>query len=449
MVKASSDLDAGRVIIAGASADRLAALSRVLEGDGHRVSAVETPSAAIETMSSRNPDVMLVCGGDAAACGRAELARMRDARPETQICLLAGPDGLGDACSLAREGLADFVESAASAPEVVALLVRRAVERRRLRAQLAQVSPGSEGGGALAGVIGASLSMREVARSATQIGLGNAHVVIEGEVGSGRGTLGAAIHFEGPRKDEPFLRLRCTESAEEVARVFGEAGQGTLLLEAVDTLRGDAQRALLAVLESQDQQVIQQSGAAAPRARIVALTSVDLDLQVQRGLFDGQLFRRLKGASVRMPPLRERREDIPALVQHFMEKHAREGVATKGVEPSAVNLLCQYDWPGNVQELEDCIRYAIAVAGSQVIEIDHLPEKVVEASQQRIVTESGGALSLKGYEKHTVEHALSLCDGDILRAAKMLGIGRSTLYRKMKSHGIRRRAFRRHRQPPG
>jgi len=430
----------GRVLIAGGASDLVAALSSALERDGHRVSTVQSVSMAVNLLNARNPDVLLIGSDPSGGGGRAILEQLRSARPGTQIILLVEAGGIPEASALAGEGLIDFLGSLPAETELVALLVRRALERRWLLTRVGQLNSSKDDAGTLCGVVGSSLSMREISRRATQCALGDVNVVIEGEEGTGRSTIARAIHQEGSRRDQPFIQVRRTESADAMAGIFGEAGAGTVFFEAVDALRGDAQRSILAILEAQEpSEIVQGAGGGETRPRIVALTSVDLDLQVQRGRFEGDLFRRLKGESLRMPPLRDRREDIPDLLQHFLQKHERPEASVKGIDPTALNLLCQYDWPGNVQELEDSVRYAIAVAGAQTIQTEHLPEKVVESSKRRVVGEGSGALSLKGYEKHTIEHALALCDGDILRAANMLGIGRSTLYRKMKFHGIRRR----------
>ncbi len=433
----------GRVLITGGPADLVAALSSALERDGQRVSTIQSISMAIEVLTARNPDVLLIGSDPSGKGGRAVLEQVRAVRPGTQVILLTDRGGIADAGALARAGLVDFLESLPAETELVTLLVRRAVERKSLLTRVGQLDSSQDAAGTLCGIVGSSLSMREISRRATQCSLGHVNIVIEGEEGTGRSTIAKAIHQEGSRRDQPLIQVRRTETAEAMAGLFGEASAGTVLFEAVDALRGDAQRSVLSILEAQEQEeIVQGSGGGETRPRIVALTSVDLDLQVQRGRFEGELYRRLKGESLRMPPLRERREDIPGLVQHFLRKHEREEASVKGIDSTALNLLCQYDWPGNVQELEDCVRYAIAVAGVQTIQTEHFPEKVVESSKRRVVGESASALSLKGYEKHSIEHALMLCDGDILRAANMLGIGRSTLYRKMKFHGIRRRPIR-------
>lgn len=430
----------GRVLIAGGAPDLVAALSSALERDGHRVSTIQSISVAIDVLTARNPDVLIIGSDPSGEGGRAMLEQVRSARPGTQIILLVEAGSVPDAGAFVGAGLVDFLESLPAETELVALLVRRAVERKWLLTRVGQLDSIQDDTGTICGIVGSSLAMREISRRATQCAHDNVNVVIEGEEGTGRSTIARAIHQEGPRRDQPLIHVRRTEPAEAMAGLFGEAGAGTVFFEAVDALRGDAQRSILSILEAQEQEeIVQGSGDGETGPRIVALTSVDLDLQVQRGRFEGELYRRLKDESLRMPPLRERREDIPDLVQHFLRKHERQEVSVKGIDPTALNLLCQYDWPGNVRELEDSVRYAIAVAGAQTIQTEHLPEKVVESSKRRVVGESVGALSLKGYEKHTIKHALALCDGDILRAANMLGIGRSTLYRKMKFHGIRRR----------
>jgi len=454
--------DRGRVLIAGGASAWADHLAEALSTEGHRALRVENLPDLPGEARTKSPDAIILAAGADPGAERALLEQVRRAQPDAQMVLVCEAPFLAQAFDWTKAGLGDFVEAAAGPAQCLLLAVRRAVERRWLHARLRQLDIGPLESAGTEGLVSSSNAMREILRRVTDLARTNTSVLLEGEEGSGRGTLARAMHLAGPRREEPFIRVSCVEvlagdraasgaggrgarpvkGAMTLEEVFSSAGRGTIFLEAVEMLKGEAQRELLSRLEVQEQVLIQGAGARSEQPRILASTSHDLDLKVQRGQFDGTLYRRLKADSIRVPPLRERREEIPALVRHFFRQREAEGETVKGIDGATLNLLCRYDWPGNLRELEDCLRYTLEVTGGQSIRTDDLPEKIVDASRQQAVHAGGGALSLKGYEKYTIEQALSLCEGDVVAAATMLGIGRSTLYRKMKSHGVHRRAFR-------
>ncbi|MDP3939408.1 MAG: sigma 54-interacting transcriptional regulator [Deltaproteobacteria bacterium] len=468
MIKKSSTNappDRGRLLISGGEAAWASALADALSAEGHRVIPGEGSVDLCDAVRVKNPDVIILYAGSKAAEGRALISELRALQPDLQIVLVSPSDSLGNAFAWATAGVIDFVEPFAAPSESILLTTRRAVERRWLLGRLRQLDIESGEGDGTGGLVGTSNAMREILRRVAELARTNAYVLIEGQEGTGRGTMARAMHLAGPRRDEPFIRVHCIEiqpsgaagaaagngersgaGATSIEDVFARAGRGTIFFEAIDRLRGDAQREMLARLEAQEEALMQGAGARTEQPRIIASTSNDLDLQVQQGKFEGDLYRRLKADSLRLPPLRDRREEIPAFVRHFLRGFGTDGTDAKGMDRAALNLLCRYEWPGNLRELEDCLRYAVALTGGATIGTDDLPEKIVESSRQEALGAGGGSLSLKGCEKHTIEQALSLCDGDVIAAATMLGVGRSTLYRKMNSHGVHRRAFRRGRR---
>jgi two-component system response regulator HydG len=209
----------------------------------------------------------------------------------------------------------------------------------------------------------------------------------------------------------------------------------------VDALGAEARLKLLRVLRRSGAGDDRPSAVDGSGPRLIAATSADLGATLRNRTFRSELLRVLNVVCLRLPPLRDRREDIPSLVHYFIHDCAGEASPVKGIEPDALRLLCQYEWPGNVQELADCIGFSVAMASGETVGLEDLPDNLVDAVRSRAPAASDGPLSLKAYEKVTIEQAIAMCDGDVLRTSRMLGIGRSTLYRKMKAHGIRRRAF--------
>jgi DNA-binding NtrC family response regulator len=173
--------------------------------------------------------------------------------------------------------------------------------------------------------------------------------------------------------------------------------------------------------------------------RVVAATNRDLEDAVSKGTFRRDLYYRLKVVAIDLPALRERPEDIPPLVHFFLQKLGGENPRVKAIDDAALRLLRRYPWPGNVRELENCIESAVAMARADTLGAEDLPESLIESVRPAAARPPSGGLSLKAYEKHAIEEAIAVCAGDIPRAARMLGVGKSTLYRKMQQHGIRAR----------
>jgi transcriptional regulator with PAS, ATPase and Fis domain len=278
-----------------------------------------------------------------------------------------------------------------------------------------------------------------------------------------------ALHAASPRAGRRFVPVDCGALPESIieSELFGHtkgaftgatgarglfrvADGGTLFLDEIGELPAAVQVKLLRALQEKEVRPVGSADSVPVDIRIVAATHRDLERMIADGEFRTDLFYRLDVVRIEIPPLRERREDIPLLVSHFIAKHARRAQPISGIEDDALELLCTHDWPGNVRELENVIESALALAPGPRVRAADLPFRwsslasgsLREAGERRIQTGAAGEmipLSLARYECAALERALADAQGDARIAARLLGIGRSTLYRKLGRHGLRAR----------
>jgi DNA-binding NtrC family response regulator len=278
-------------------------------------------------------------------------------------------------------------------------------------------------------------------------------VLVLGESGTGKELVAKAIHACSPWRDEPFVPIDCGSLAPSLieSELFGhvkgaftgatqnragllvEAGSGTLLLDEIGELPLELQARLLRVLQEREVRPVGSNERIPMKARVVAATNVNIKDAVHEGTFRQDLYYRLNVFSIRVPPLRERKEDILLLVHHFIERHGTaDGVAD--FSPEFMNRLMQYSWPGNVRELENTVQRALALSSGVRLEFNDLPSTLAYRSQSR--SDEGDTAKLRDLERQAIKEALDAVGGDRVRAAKLLGIGKTTIYRKLKEYGL-------------
>jgi len=323
--------------------------------------------------------------------------------------------------------------------------------------ELVSKQVGSLAGQSLEDLVGESQATRQVRKQILAAGKASACVLLEGETGTGRATVARAIHNSGPRRDRPFISMHCRAIPRELvlAEFLGfEAGayahinrggqpskfelahSGTLFLDEIDALPLDMQAALFQVIETG---AVLRLGATRPihvDVRIIASTTVPLENAVADGIFRADVYYRLRSFHIRLSPLRERREDIPALVSQKLALLARQVGQPLTLSPRAVDALNSYAWPGNIRELESALERAVAVGENSLIEFDHLPRPVRERAHAVAEAVGEPAQSLAEAERQAIIAAGRVSRGNLSQAAVLLGIGRSTLWRKMRTMGL-------------
>jgi DNA-binding NtrC family response regulator len=451
--------ETGRLIIVDDEPNVASALARALEHEGHAVRAIEDGSEAVELVAREEPDVLLLDLKLRGKSGLDVLAQVKATRPEVEVIMMTGFATVDSAVAAMRAGAFDYLAKPFDDIQRVLITVRKALERKSLLSRTRQLEEELQDRFQFSNVVGVSVKMKEIFKMIRRLAYNESNVLVQGESGTGKELVARAIHYNSPRRNQSFIPVDCgalpegvieselfghvrgsfTGATASTSGLFRMASGGTVFLDEIGELPPSAQVKLLRVLQEREVRPVGSTTPVKVDIRVVAATNSDLEEGVRRGTFRRDLYYRLKVVSIDLPPLRSRREDIPPLVSHFVQKFGGENPRVKGIDEAALKLLARYDWPGNVRELENCIESAVAMARAETLGMEDLPDVLIESVRPAATRPPAGGLSLRAYEKHAIEQALTVCGGDILRAAHVLGVGKSTLYRKMKTHGVKRR----------
>jgi two-component system, NtrC family, response regulator AtoC len=421
-------------------------LRKVLATEGHQVVQAGDGREALAELQRQPADLVVSDIRMPDLDGVQLLERMREVAPDVPVILVTAFGDVEGAVEAIRRGAFDYLAKPYDV-DGIRLLVRRAlaqsalvVENRELRRQVRDKYR-------LEGIVGRSEAMLQVFKTAARVAGSDATVLIEGESGTGKELVARAIHASSTRAAHPFVAVDCGAIAEGVLEselfghargaftgaqtsrrgLFEEASHGTLFLDEMGDVGPALQARLLRALQEGE---IRRVGANEPvqvDVRVLAATNKDLARLVKEGKFREDLFYRVNVVTIRLPPLRERREDVPLLAEHFAAKHGRdEGAA---VTPEARELLLAYDWPGNVRELENVIARALALNRSGLVVPEDLPERLRGLPPAVPPPGSSERLTLAEVERRYAAQILAETGGNKTRAAEVLGIDRKTLYR--------------------
>jgi two-component system response regulator HydG len=315
-------------------------------------------------------------------------------------------------------------------------------------------------------MIGRSGEMEKLYRILSKVAQSSHPVLILGESGTGKELVARTIHAYGPNPQKPFLPVDCGSFVPTLieSELFGyvkgaftganrskdgllvSAGDGTVFLDEIGELSLDLQAKLLRALQEREVRPVGATHRVPIKARILAATNRDLAAMVERGQFRKDLFYRLNVVNLRLPALRDRKEDIPLLAAHFLDRISRDRGQKFGLNDEALRTMMRYDWPGNVRELEHAVERACTMSSGPVLRLGDLPTQLqnhgLETRRAAVVCHAEEQLAgpqlmtLADMEKHAILDAIRILNGDKLQAARLLGIGKTTLYRKLKEYGI-------------
>jgi DNA-binding NtrC family response regulator len=419
---------------------------------GLRVRATDTTEEAIEVLEGAPVDVVVTDLKVPEMGGLELLKRIRGTHPHIQVMVLTQYGTIDNAVEAMRLGAVDYatkpfhVEDLRAKLERLVHAVELDEENRVLREQL-RTRPG------FGGLIGTSQKMQKVYRLIEKVSRHNYPVLILGESGTGKELVARSIHFAGPRKQAPFVPVDCSALAPTLieSELFGyvkgaftgavqnkqglveAANGGTLFLDEIGDLPVDLQAKLLRVLQEREVKPVGSTERRPIDIRIISATHRDLEAGIRAGTFRQDLFFRLNVVQVKMPPLRERKGDIPILVNAFLEKFAEPDSPPRTISEDAMRRLMAYDWPGNVRELENAIERAVALGSGPILHVGDLPTNL-QYSASITASENESARPLDEIERRAIFRALKETGGDKLAAARLLGIGKTTLYRKLKQY---------------
>jgi two-component system response regulator HydG len=303
------------------------------------------------------------------------------------------------------------------------------------------------------GLVGLSTRMQRVYKLIQKVAQHNYPVLILGESGTGKELVARSIHFSGPRKTKPFAPIDCsslvptlieselfgyvkgafTGAQQTKQGLFEAAGEGTLFLDEIGDLSVDLQAKLLRALQEHEVKPVGSNERVGIRARVIAATNRDLEAAIRTGGFRQDLYFRLNVVQIKLPPLRDRKGDIPLLVNLFLEKFSDPSRPIHTISEDAMRRIVAYDWPGNIRELENAIERAVALGSGPILHLGDLPSNLQYATAEK-VSDTDELLPLEVLERRAIFRALQETAGDKLAAARLLGIGKTTLYRKLKQY---------------
>jgi DNA-binding NtrC family response regulator len=451
------------VLIADRDASIRRACSAIVTGAGMIPHEAELAEPARSLLLAHGADIVLVDEGIATGEGFTLLDELRGLRPDVAVVWMTSASTVQRAVEALRCGASDYLVKPFSAEELGTVLERLAGRRQLDRASRGLRERLRNGHGA-GNLLGQSPEMEKLFRILARVSQSLHPVLILGESGTGKELAARAIHTNGPGAGKPFVPVDCGSLAPTLieSELFGHvkgaftgahrpndgllvaAGGGTVFLDEIGELPLDLQAKLLRALQEKEVRPLGGSHAVAIKARVLAATHQDLQAMVEQGRFRRDLYYRLNVVKISMPPLRERKEDIPLLAAHFLERNSREMERPFRLSAETLAYLVEYSWPGNVRELSNAIDRACSLSSGEVIEMGdmttsiHDAWKQANASRREPRLDEGGVVveTLAEMEKRAILTTLDQVRGDKLLAARLLAIGKTTLYRKLKEYGV-------------
>jgi two-component system nitrogen regulation response regulator NtrX len=451
------------VLVVDDEAGVRASLAGILGDEGYAVQAVESGEAALEALETRRFDLVLLDVWLPGQDGLEVLRRIREGHAELPVVVISGHGTIETAVKAVRLGAQDFVEKPLSLEKTV-LAVRNALRQRRLESQLRELRERLDERYAM---VGESEGVRRLRAEIAQAAPSNGRVLIFGENGTGKELVARAIHAQSHRAAAPFVEVNCAAIPEELieSELFGHtkgaftgalaarkgkfelADGGTLFLDEIGDMSLKTQAKVLRALQEQRIEPVGGTGGVEVDVRVIAATNKDLEAEIRAGRFRDDLYFRLNVIPFHVPPLRERREDIPLLTRHFLQLlSAEHGRRQREVAPEAMHVLARMPWPGNVRELRNILERLVIMTPGEVIELRHLPASLAPqlpdpASEAR-EPPAGGledatlVAAREEFERRYILQRYRECGGNMSRTAEALGVERSNLYRKMKAYGL-------------
>src|SRR6195256_4029791 len=440
-----------RVLVVDDDASTREVFGELLQRWGYDVEQTGDGHDALKITAERHPDVIISDLVMPKLDGLALTRALREESPDTPVIIITGKGTIDAAVEAVREGVFDFVEKPLD-PARLKVILQRALEKKEtlhemqvLRRRLGQVDSG-------VGLVGNSPPMRRAMELVEKVAPSKASVVITGQSGTGKEMVARAIHQLSPRRDKPFIAINCSAIPASLmeSEMFGHergaftgadqrrlgcwelADGGTLFLDEVGEIPFELQAKFLRVLEEERLRRLGGKSEIALDVRVISATNRDLKEEIKAGGFREDLYFRLNVFHIPLAPLKERREDIALLVQHFIDRFSREGgVRVQGVAAAALKLLEEYAWPGNIRELRNTLERGVILCGPGIIDVEHLPAELSTGGGESAYLKLPFGLPLREVEKEYILNSLARLQNNKARTAQALGISEKTLYNKL------------------
>lgn len=430
--------------------------SRVLLKEGYVVEAVESGRLALERAAEEPFDIVVLDLKMPGLDGMETLRELKEKDPDVVSVMITGYPTIESAVQAVKLGAYDYLTKPCS-PEELRIVMARAAERRKLSFENEQLRRRLEASAISEPIIGESKAMRLIMGISRKVASTESTVLITGESGTGKELVARAIHQLSPRKEKEFVAVDCNALVESLleSELFGHvkgsftgaistkhglfelANGGTFFFDEVGNLSPNIQSKLLRAIQEREVKPVGGNQRIKVNVRIIAATNQNLMEAIAQKTFREDLFYRLSVVPVHLPPLRERKEDIPLLVQHFIQRYNRKRKKpVAGITPAAMEMLMKYNWPGNVRELENTIERAMILEEGEMITPKSLPWLFLREPAEKAAASSKRLVSLEELEKEHIEFVLQQTAGHKSRAAKILGIDRKTLYQKVQKYHL-------------
>jgi two-component system, NtrC family, response regulator HydG len=441
------------VLVVDDDHDMVAALSDMLRRAGYRPLSAHSGHEAVAIVERESPDVLISDLRMAGMSGHGLQAELKRIAPDLPVIIITAFGSIQTAVESMKLGAFDYITKPFSNSELL-LLVSRALENRDLRIEVKRLRIELARNHGLENIIAASPNMTALLSKLAQVADSNASVLITGESGTGKDLLARALHFLSPRRGGPFVPVNCaaipeslieselfghargafTDAKQNKQGLFVAASHGTLFLDEIGEMLPSVQAKLLRVIEDKRVRPLGATDETTVDVRVIAATNADLEKAVAGGKFRSDLFYRIATVTMAVPPLRDRPEDIPLLIKHFLTRASAEaGKIPAQLDAETTDLLTRYRWPGNIRELQNAIQQAVIMcSGSQITRAD-LPSRITGDHQAPTHLEelASRRMALEEVERDYARAVLASVNGHRGEAAAILGVDRKTLTRKL------------------
>ncbi|MCK4261501.1 sigma-54-dependent Fis family transcriptional regulator [bacterium] len=438
---------------------------KILLGDDYRILTATNGEEAIRNVKEKHFNLVLLDVRMPGMDGIEALRRIKEMDERLDVIMVTAVKTVRTAVEAMKLGAYDYINKPFDVDEVVAI-VRRVMQKQDLQKEVAYLRSEVERQSKFHNLIGSSPAMQPVFETISEMAKSDATVLITGETGTGKEQVARAIHFNSQRSDKPFIAVDCAALPETLieSELFGHekgaftgatmqrlgkfelANRGTLFLDEIGNLRLDMQAKILRALQEREIQRVGGIKTIKVDIRIISATNIDLMRGVKEQRFREDLYYRLNVVPLHVPPLRERREDIPILVKHFLERYNQEfNKSIKGVSEKAQRYLMSYNWPGNVRELQNVIERLTALGKEEIIPHDRLPLDILLVGEEAGLGIRSEGLLLKeardGFEREFILSALEKTGWNQIRTSRILGVHRNTLSLKMRELNLKHKSI--------
>ena len=425
-------------------------LAAALEMEGYTVALAADGKQGLARMVKGDIDLVITDLRMPEVSGEQVLAKVAAENPGVPVIVLTGHGSIDRAVEAMRNGAYDFLTKPLNLDQLI-LIVKRALESRELAIKHRELLEQLNSRKSFESIIGKSAEMQKIFATVRKAADSKASVLITGESGVGKELIANALHNLSPRRDKPLIKVHCAALSENLleSELFGHekgaftgavarkrgrfelAAGGTIFLDEIGEIDQNVQIKILRVLQDKRFERVGGEETIEVDVRVIAATNRDLEKEIADGRFREDLYYRLNVVHIHVPPLRERRDDIPLLIASFLQEFAKEnGKNIEGIDARARSALYKFDWPGNIRQLRNCLESAVVMCSSSVITLEDLPPSIAGSGEDALISIPAG-IPMEEAEKILIQQNLAINKGNKSKTADILGIGRKTLHRKL------------------